>query len=88
MVNPLFLRYLAIKPLYPTNSGQWKFWKDALFWVFSDYWRIDFRVHVDSNLYSEIPVQYLYRSRLDWVMKEHRACKRREKSSHGATVYL
>ena len=31
------------------------------------------------DLYSEIPVQY--RSRLDWVMKEHRACKRREKSS-------
>ena len=77
--DPLYLRYLVIKPLYPSTSGQWKFWKDALVWVISNFWGVEFRQPVYVHLHPDLPDEF--RCRLEWVLKEYmyRAARKKER---------
>ena len=58
-----------------TVSQQCRAVEDALFFLFSNFWGVDLCVHM--YLYPQIPL--CFRCRLDWVMKELSAAKRKEK---------
>ena len=36
--DPRFLRTVVQGSYWPTTAAQWKFWKDALFWVYEQIW--------------------------------------------------
>ena len=76
--NPFYLRYLQIKPFYPTTSGQWKFWKDALLWVISNYVGGEYRHPVYVHLDPAVPEAL--KARLEWVIQEYRFARKKERS--------
>ena len=78
-MNPLHLRTVTQAAYWPVTSQQWKFWKEALFWVYQHIWGIDYRASENAGHYSSIPLTY--RLRLDWVKAQYREAKKKERKA-------
>ena len=64
--DPRFLRTVVQGSYWPTTAAQWKFWKDALFWVYEQIWGM-----------SNLPLMYLVR--VQWVEREYREAVNKER---------
>ena len=64
--DPRFLRTVVQGSYWPTTAAQWKFWKDALFWVYEQIWGM-----------SNLPLMYVVR--VQWVEREYREAVNKER---------